>query len=208
MPLAFAHRGGMATAPENSLPAFRAALAHGAVALESDIWVAPGGRPVLSHGRPRGPVVGLDELFAACGTGFDLSLDVPNAAAAAAVLAVARSAGHDLRRLWLCGATGLLPAWRELDPDVRLVGDARWTSTLPGRTGHLARLAAVAADALNLRCSRWSAGLVRRTHDAGLLAFAWDIQTAARRDRVLALGCDGLYSDHLDLLLPGPVGEQ
>ena len=65
----------------------------------------------------------FEELYRECGTDFDLSLDVKDAAAAPAVLAVARAAGDDaLRRLWLCHHNWQQVAeWRSLDPDVRLV---------------------------------------------------------------------------------------
>ena len=69
----------MADAPENSLEAFRLALSKGCRGIESDVWLDPAGDPVLHHGPPhkekRTPVA-LRELFAACGTDFDLSLDM------------------------------------------------------------------------------------------------------------------------------------
>ncbi len=199
-PLAFAHRGGMATSAENTLPAFTAALASGATALESDLWLDAAGAPLLSHGVPRRPAPGLADLFAACGTAYDLSLDVPHRAAAVAAVRVAVDAGHDPQRLWLCGGQDQIGTWRDVHPDVRLVADARVVQTLPGRTEPLRRLAAAGVDAVNLRHVRWGPGLVGRAHDIGLRAFAWDVQTTGRLRRVLAAGCDGFYSDHLGLL--------
>lgn len=169
-------------------------------ALESDLWLDTAGRPALSHGRPRREVPLLADLFAACGTAYDLSLDVPHRTAAEAAVRVALEAGHDPARLWLCSGHDQVGSWRDLHPGVRLVADARLTHTLPGRTAPLGRLADQGVDALNLRQSRWSPPLVRRVHAAGLRAFAWDVHTAARLRRVLAAGVDGLYSDHLPLL--------
>ncbi len=190
----------MATAPENTLPAFTAALASGATALESDLWLDATGEPALSHGRPRGPAPRLADLFAACGTAYDLSLDIPDRAAAEAAVRVALQAGHDPRRLWLCSGHDRVGSWRDVHPSVRLVADARVVHTLPGRTEPLRRLAASGVDAVNLRHVRWGPGLVARAHAAGLRAFAWDVQTTARLRRVLAAGCDAIYSDHLWLL--------
>lgn len=190
----------MATAPENTLPAFVAALASGATALESDVALSDDGVPVLRHGPARGPAPALADLFAVCGTAYDLSLDVPHRAAAEAAVRVALQAGHDPRRLWLCGGHGGIGSWRDVHPGVRLVSDASVLQTLPGRVEPLRRLAVAGVDALNLRSTRWTAGLVARVHGQGLRAFAWDVQTPARLRRVLALGCDGLYSDHLSLL--------
>ena len=48
-PIAFAHRGARAHAPENTLEAFGLALRLGATGLESDVWVTADGEVVLDH---------------------------------------------------------------------------------------------------------------------------------------------------------------
>jgi glycerophosphoryl diester phosphodiesterase len=48
-PIAFAHRGARAHAPENTLPAFTLALRLGATGLESDVWMTADGVAVLDH---------------------------------------------------------------------------------------------------------------------------------------------------------------
>ena len=50
-PIAFAHRGASAYAPENTIEAFRLALDQGATGLESDAWLAADGVVVLVHDR-------------------------------------------------------------------------------------------------------------------------------------------------------------
>lgn len=196
----------MADAPENSLEAFAGALARGVRGLESDVWFDAGGRPVLHHGparRLRTRPVALAELFTVCGTDFDLSLDLKQLRTASQVVEVARGAGFDPHRLWLCGRGAEPLAWRAIDPGVRLVTDTRLAHALPSPTAYLRRLAAGGVTAVNLRRGRWTPGLVRRVHAAGLLAFAWDVQTRRRLDQVLALGVDGVYSDSVALLLQG-----
>ncbi|MGH7377681.1 MAG: glycerophosphodiester phosphodiesterase family protein, partial [Candidatus Methylomirabilales bacterium] len=47
--LTIAHRGASADAPENTLPAFEAALAAGADALELDVHMAADGALVVIH---------------------------------------------------------------------------------------------------------------------------------------------------------------
>jgi len=47
--ITFAHRGGMAHAPENTLEAFTKGLALGASGLESDVWLSADGHAVLVH---------------------------------------------------------------------------------------------------------------------------------------------------------------
>ena len=48
-PITFAHRGARTLEPENTLAAFRRALADGAGALESDAWLSADGEVVLIH---------------------------------------------------------------------------------------------------------------------------------------------------------------
>lgn len=201
--LGFAHRGGLADAPENSLEAFAGALAVGVRALESDVWLDAEGIPVLSHGPPSGTPVRLAELFATCGTTFDLSLDLKGPGTASATIEVARAAGFDLRRLWLCGPRRSSAAWRALDPQVRLVTDLTWREAVFGAGHALERCATSGLDAVNLRHGRWTPGLVRRVHDHGLLAFAWDVQNTLMLRWAVHRGVDAVYSDHPALLVKG-----
>ena len=145
----------------------------------------------------------LADLLSGCGTAYDLSLDLPDRpdlpdrTAAAAVLAVARDAGMDLSRLWLCGR-GLAPLdWRLLDPGVRLVSDTRRRHLARGWPAHLSRLADGGVAAVNLRRRGWTAARVQQVHAAGLLAFGWDAQTPAALTQLLGWGCDAVYSDHV-----------
>ena len=48
-PITFAHRGGKADGPENTLPLFRRALEHGAAGLASDARLTADGEVVLVH---------------------------------------------------------------------------------------------------------------------------------------------------------------
>ena len=207
--LGFAHRGGMADAPENSLEAFTLALASGATGLESDVWLDADGLPVLSHDAParaRTRPLPLAALFVACGTDFDLSLDLKGPGTVEATLRACHDAGFDVRRLWLCGGRASCARWRALDRDVRLVCDLRWREALLGSTTAATRLKSIGVDAVNLRHGRWTPGLVRRVHAAGLLAFAWDVQHVWTLRWALHRGVDGVYSDHVRLLARVPSG--
>jgi len=125
-PIAFAHRGARAHAPENTLEAFQLALRLGATGLESDVWLTADGVAVLDHdglvGRAvRRQAIGtvarrdlpahipaLEDLYASCGAEYELSLDVKDVAAAGAVIDLARAAGA-VGRLWLCH-----PDWQQV----------------------------------------------------------------------------------------------
>ena len=53
-PLVLGHRGYRSLAPENTLPAFLAALQHGADGVEFDVQKEPSGAYVVVHDPPKG----------------------------------------------------------------------------------------------------------------------------------------------------------
>ena len=224
-PITFAHRGGRADAPENTLPAFRRALEVGVAGLESDARLAADGEVVLVHGstvrtglrrvKVRDlPAARLSELgvprladlYTELGTDFELSLDLKEPDLAEPILAVARAVGA-VDRLWLC-ARGLpdLAAARRADPEVRLVHSMGRRAYGDALERHASTLAKAGIAALNLREAEWSLGLVTLAHRFDLLAFAWDAQEYRRIRAVLQMGVDGIYSDHVERLVAA-VGE-
>jgi glycerophosphoryl diester phosphodiesterase len=224
-PITFAHRGGRADAPENTLAAFRRALEVGATGLESDARLAADGDVVLVHGptirtglrrvkvrdlpAPRLADLGvprLADLYAELGADYELSLDLKEPDLAGPILAVARDAGA-VDRLWLC-ARDLpdLAAARRADPDVRLVHSMGRRAYGDALEGHASTLAKAGIAALNLREAEWSLGLVTLAHRFGLLAFAWDAQEYRRMRAVLEMGVDAIYSDHVERMVAA-VGE-
>jgi glycerophosphoryl diester phosphodiesterase len=224
-PITFAHRGGRADAPENTLPAFGRALEVGAAGLESDARLAADGEVVLVHGsmvrtglrrvKVRDlPAARLSELgvprladlYAELGTDFELSLDLKEPDLAEPILAVARAVGA-VDRLWLC-ARELpdLAAARRADPEVRLVHSMGRRAYGDALERHASTLARTGVAALNLREAEWSLGLVTLAHRFDLLAFAWDAQEYRRIRALLGMGVDGIYSDHVERLVAA-VGE-
>jgi glycerophosphoryl diester phosphodiesterase len=214
-PIGFAHRGARADAPENTLEAFSLAIELGATGLESDVWLTADGVAVLDHdgvvrgGLRRRPISSvpraalpahvptLTSLYERCGTAFELSLDVKDDAAGPVVLAVARDAGAEAR-LWLCHpSVDVLAGWRELSRDARLVDSTRLRAIKEGPERRAARHASLGIDAVNLHYSDWSGGLVTLWHRFDRYALAWDAQYPRVLDAVLAMGVDGVYSDHV-----------
>ncbi len=221
-PIAFAHRGARAHAPENTLEAFVLALKLGATGLESDAWLTADGRAVLDHdgvvgGRLRRHPIDqvaradlpvhipeLAELYATCGTDFELSLDVKDAAAVEAVVATAEAAGSDVSgRLWLChGDLDTLMGWRARWPAVRLVHSTSTRNLSGGSERHAATLADQGIDAVNLHQSEWTGGGgIALYHRFERLAFAWDVQFERLMAELFDSGIDALYSDHVDRLM-------
>jgi glycerophosphoryl diester phosphodiesterase len=220
-PIAFAHRGARAHAPENTLEAFTLGLKLGATGLESDAWVTADGRAVLDHdglvgGRLRRRAIDqvqradlpvhipeLDELYAMCGTDFELSLDVKDAAAADAVMASASGAGTGaVSRLWLChGDLGVLTDWRERWPGVHLVHSTTTRRLSGGAERHAAALADAGIEVVNLHHTEWTGGTIALYHRFERLAFAWDVQFERQMDELFDSGIDAVYSDHVDRLM-------
>ncbi|HEX2849452.1 MAG TPA: glycerophosphodiester phosphodiesterase [Acidimicrobiales bacterium] len=220
-PIGFAHRGARAHAPENTLESFSLALKLGATGLESDVWLTADGIPVLDHDgvvrsgvRKRaigdveraalpGHIPTLAELYDACGSDYELSLDVKDAAAAAAVVDVARQAGGDaVGRLWLCHPDWQQVArWRSLSDDVKLVDSTRIRRIKEGPERRAASIADAGIDAVNLHHTDWTGGLTALFHRFERYCFGWDAQF----DRVLAgllgMGIDAVYSDHVDRMM-------
>jgi len=218
-PIGFAHRGARAHAPENTLAAFMLARRLGATGLESDVWLTSDGVAVLDHDglvkaglrrRPIGDVPRralpehiptLEELYTTCGTDYELSLDVKDDAAAAPVVAVAQAAGA-VDRLWLCHPSWERAAsWRRLSDDVRLVDSTRLRAIREGPERRAADLAAAGVDAVNLHYSDWSLGLTTLFHRFERVVFGWDAQHRRVLDGLLAMGIDGVFSDHVDRMM-------
>jgi glycerophosphoryl diester phosphodiesterase len=224
-PITFAHRGGRADAPENTLDAFRRALEVGATGLESDARLAADGHVVLVHGPTirtglrrvkvrdvpaarlaRFGVPRLEELYAELGADFELSLDIKEPDVAGPILAVARAAGAR-HRLWLCARQlADLETARRADPDVRLVHSLGRRAYGDALERHASMLLKTGIAALNLREAEWSLGLVALVHRFGVLAFAWDAQEYRRIRALLEMGVDAIYSDHVERLVAA-VGE-
>lgn len=217
-PIAFAHRGARAHAPDNTIEAFELALRLGATGLESDVWLTADGEAVLDHdgvvgGRlRRRPIAGtrrselpshvptLEDLYAACGTEIPVSLDVKDPAAIPRVVAVARAAGgRAAERLWLCHHDWeLVAGWRTEARDVRLVDSTRLHRMKQGPERRAAALAKAGIDAVNLHHTDWTGGLATLFHRFGIFAFGWDAQQPRILDELLDLGIDAVYSDHVD----------
>jgi glycerophosphoryl diester phosphodiesterase len=218
-PIGFAHRGARAERRENTLEAFSRALELGASGLESDAWITADGEVVLDHdgatgsfwrrrpiaAQPRGALPGhipsLGELYERVGSDFELSLDVKDPAALEGILAIADAVAAR-PRLWLChGDARLLAGWRPIAGPARLVDSTSIGRPSDGFDTWLRGLRQDGVDALNLHRREWSPPVVEAVHAAGLRAFGWDAQTRLEITRLLDAGLDGVYSDHVDVLM-------
>lgn len=219
-PIAFGHRGALAYAPENTIAGFALALRMGATGLETDAWLAADGVPVLVHDRTiRRPgrrifvtrrtsselaawdVPTLAQLYAACGTGFDLSLDVEHPEVGRPVIEVTRAAGA-LDRLRLCHPElDVLADLRTHERQVHLASSVDLRVKPPVFEAYLDRMLQAGVEVLNMRWRTWSPARLAAVHERGLLGFAWDVVEPATIAWLLELGIDAIYSDYPDRIV-------
>lgn len=149
----------------------------------------------------------LHELWEACGTDFELSLDVKDPAAAIPVIETTHRAsaefGCDLTdSLWLCHPYWeTVAGWKQRHPEVHVVDSTRLNRLKDGPERHAARLAEAGIDAINMHHSDWTGGLTTLFHRFDLLCFGWDAQYERVLDETFDLGIDGIYSDHVDRMM-------
>ncbi|HEX3813668.1 MAG TPA: glycerophosphodiester phosphodiesterase [Mycobacteriales bacterium] len=215
-PIGFAHRGGVGVAPQNTLRAFASALAAGATGLESDVWFTADGEAVLDHDGLVAPgkrrigefqrsalprhIPTLAELYEQCGMNFELSLDILDPRAVRPVVAAARRF-HAADRLWVVGEWPKIQSARSVDPETHVVANLLWWQLGPGLSNLLRSARAAGICGINLPFWLWNPALVKRTHDAGLLAFGWRANDRWQIDWLRRCGCDGIYSDSVGPLV-------
>jgi glycerophosphoryl diester phosphodiesterase len=227
-PLVFAHRGGSALAPENTMAAFENGLRLGADGLELDVHLSCDGQVVVHHDRTldrmttlRGPVAQrpADELTRA---GLPLLADVLSrhrdvriiielkmnspALAEAAVNVVRRADAVDR----VCfGSFGLrvLRAVRVLEPAVATSAareEVRWALYRSW-----CRWPARHAAYSGYQVPEWSGTthvvsprFVAYAHEADLAVQVWTVDTEPHARRLLGWGVDALITDRPDIIVP------
>lgn len=220
LPIAFAHRGARAHAPENTIDSFALALKLGATGIESDVWVTQDNVVVLDHdgvvrrGLRRIPIAemsrtnlpshipSLSELLESCGTDFEISLDIKDVRALIPTVDALAAAGFDQSRAWLCHwDVDVLLAHRHLVTGVRLVDSTRLSKIPEGLERRAHKLRQNGIDAINMHYSDWTGGSVALVHRFELYAFSWDLQFEPHLQDALRMGTDAVYSDYVDRMM-------
>ena len=227
-PLVFAHRGGSALAPENTLAAFDNGLALGADGLELDVHLSRDGVVVVHHDRLldrtttlRGPIAErtaeelrrvdvpplADVLARYRDPRIIVEMKVNAAALAAATIDVIRRAGS-IERVCL-GSFGLrvLRAARAIEPAVATSGareEVRWALYRSwcrwpvSRVGYSGYQVPERAGRTRVVSPRF----VEYAHDAGLGVQVWTVDTEDTARRLLRWGVDALITDRPDIIVP------
>jgi|SRR5579871_2959354 len=227
-PLVFAHRGGSALAPENTMAAFANGLALGADGLELDVHLSRDGRVVVHHDRTldrttrlQGPVAARDaaELAAA---GVPLLADVLRAHRDARVIVELKANDAALARAFVdvvraadaatrvcAGAFGrrVLRAVRALEPaiatsasreEVRWFLYRTWMRCAPARTPYTGFQIPEMAGSTRVV----SPTFIACAHRAGLAVQVWTVDREDDARRLIAWGVDALITDRPDVIVP------
>ena len=219
-PLLFAHRGGKADAPENTIEAFKRAVLNGSNALESDAQITKCGHVVLHHDRHFGQflkrkainkhelsslpstIPSLQSFYSKIRGDYNFSIDIKDAKSVKKVIDTSKEFSFPLKKLWLCHpSVEKIALWRNLDPTIRLVNSTTLKHIKEGPERRIATLSDVSADAFNMHFSEWNEALVSLCHRFQIRSFAWDAQEERQIDWLLSIGIDGIFSDHVKKMI-------
>jgi glycerophosphoryl diester phosphodiesterase len=227
-PLVFAHRGGSALAPENTMAAFANGLALGADGLELDVHLSRDGVVVVHHDRMldrttalRGPVAARDAAeLAAAGvprladvlrthrhTRVIVELKVNRPELAQAFVDVVRAS--DAVDRVCAGSFGrrVLRLVRDLEPaiatsaareEVRWFLYRSWLRCAPTRTMYGGFQVPEMAGSTRVV----SPNFLRCAHRAGLAVQVWTVDREEDARRLIEWGVDALITDRPDIIVP------
>lgn len=204
-PLRLAHRGDARRAPENTVAAMLAALAHPACdGLEFDVQASADGVPVLLHddtlqrvqGRPERPgeltadalgdlgVPTLADVLAAVPRRAFLDVELKGDPGRAVVEVLAAGRGADLRDAVVSSfepdplerVAGLAPAW------------PRWLNSVDLEPASIAAALELGCQGIAADWRSIDPGSAARVRTAGLVLAAWTVRRRSTFDRLANLG--------------------
>ncbi len=227
-PLVFAHRGGSALAPENTMAAFDRGVALGADGIELDVHLSRDGIVVVHHDRTlerttrlRGPIAarnaaeladaGVPTLADVLRRHRDvrviIELKVNDAALARAAVAVIRRAGACDRVCVGSFGTRVLREVRRLEPalatsasreEVRVALYRSWCRWPVKNVAYRGYQVPEWSGTTRVVSPRF----VEYAHDAGLGVQVWTVDSEADARRLIGWGVDALITDRPDLIVP------
>jgi glycerophosphoryl diester phosphodiesterase len=230
-PLVFAHRGGSALAPENTMAAFENGLRLGADGLELDVHLSRDGVVVVHHDRLldrttnlRGPIAerGADELRRASvpvlaevltshrRARIIVELKVNSVELATAAVRAVRDVGALDRVCFGAFGRRVLRAVRTLEPSVATSAareEVRWAlyrSWFRWPRWSMSRVGYAGYQVPELVGATRvvSPRFVEYAHRAGLGVQVWTVNAESDARRLLDWGVDALITDRPDLIVP------
>jgi glycerophosphoryl diester phosphodiesterase len=228
MALVYAHRGGAALRPENSIEAFDHGVSVGADGLEFDVHLSSDGVVVVHHDetlerttRGKGRVADHNSAQLSA-LGVPLFTDVLDRYRALSLIVelkvdnprLVRQVVYDLRAAGAIERASLgsfhsnvLHAARKLEPalatgsskqETRWALYRSWMGLRPGRVGYREFQVPERSGATRIVTRRF----ISRAHQAGLAVKVWTVNDPADMRRLVEWGVDGLITDRPDLAVP------
>jgi len=222
MPVVIAHRGASKAFPENTLAAFRGALAMGADMVELDVRRTADGRLAIHHDArlPDGRAIcelawsdlpadvpDLDEAIDACGpmavnvevksSARDPDFDPERTVAGEVANLVGRRDLYD-RILVSSFDVGSIARIREVDPRV---ATAWLTMLVPDAAAVVASLVEAGHRALHPYDATVDRALVDTCHAAGIEVNVWTVDDPERMLALAEMGVDGICTNEPDVAL-------
>lgn len=219
VPLRIAHRGASAVEPENTLAAFRRALALRADGVELDVRVTRDGVPVVFHDatlrrltgasgriadktlrelrtlRVRGePIPRLADVLALVRGRALVQIEIKAGTPVFPVVRAVRRAPGAARVILASFDPAILLAARRLAPDLprMLISNGRRAAP-----AFLRQLAALGASGLSVdRRAVSSAEWIGRFHARGFRVWCWTVNDVRTQCRLAARGVDAILSDN------------
>src|SRR5438477_8531724 len=227
-PLVFAHRGGSALAPENTMAAFANGLSLGADGIELDVHLSGDGIVVVHHDATvdrttpgRGSVTSLtagelahlkvpslaDVLQQFRDTRLAIELKVNSKQLGRAAVDVVRRADAVTRVCFGSFGLRVLRAVRGLAPDVATSAareEVRWAlyQSWIRRPSYGVRYAGFQVPEFSGATRIVSPRFVELAHRANLGVHVWTVDSEEDARRLLGWGVDGLITDRPDLIVP------
>ncbi len=226
--LVFAHRGGAALAPENTIQAFDNAVRLGADGFELDVRLSVDGVVVVHHDRRlerttalTGPIAArtaaeltragvptLDEVLERYpDVRVIVELKVNRVALARAAIAAAKRAGALERVCFGSFSYRVLRAVRERAPSAATSAsraEVRWALYRSWCRWPVSRAdyAGYQVPEISGLTRVVSPRFVECAHQAGLGVHVWTVNSEADARRLLSWGVDGLITDRPDIIVP------
>jgi glycerophosphoryl diester phosphodiesterase len=227
-PLCFAHRGGAALAPENTMPAFENGLRLGADGLELDVRLSRDGRVMVHHDRTldrttglRGPVAlrtgaeleraGIPALADVLTRFRDarviIELKENRRSLAAAAVDVAEQTRSLERICFASFGSGALREVRRLSPDAATSASREQVRWALYRSWCRWPVSRVSYDGYQVpeiagRTRVVSPWFIECAHRSGLGVQVWTVDAASDAERLLDWGVDALITDRPDIIVP------
>lgn len=212
----FARGGAGAHVPANTIESFELGLRLGASGLDGDIWLTADGQAVFNYGgvvgsrlrrKPIGtvardalptPAVDVAQLVDACGTGFELSIEIRDPGSFDAVVSAAESAGIP-DRLWITHSdVETLARWRTENPHIRFIHSTRMADLPKGPEQHAAHLRERSISGVSFPYAEWTAGHVALFHRFTRLTVGWMPEHERHIRELMEMGIDAVISEHVE----------